>query len=164
MEINLMNRGTVLYAEDDENDAFLMERAFRKAEFPNLKMVSDGQGAVDYLRAASANEDRAAYPLPFLVLLDINMPHLSGLEALAWIRQQPGYEDLPVVIFTSSTQEKDFRTAYSNGATAYVVKPNNAAALVEIARTLRGLSLAESVTTADCTRLPGYQPPAISPV
>ncbi len=155
-----MNAPTILYAEDDENDVFLMERAFRKADFPGLRIVPNGQQAVDYLNGAAPYEDRAKHPAPSLVLLDINMPRLSGLEALAWIRAQAGYRTLPIVMFTSSTQEKDFRTAYSAGATAYVVKPSNAASLVEIARLLQTFALAGTLSEADFSRLPGFQSPA----
>ena len=116
-----MNTQCILSAEDDENDAFLLQRAFRRAGLSQLRTVPDGQAAVEYLGGKTIYTNRAAHPMPALVLLDINMPRLAGLEALAWIRHQPDLKALPVVMLTSSIQAKDLREAYSLGASAFLV-------------------------------------------
>lgn len=125
---------TVLYAEDDENDVFLIQRAAMKAGLPaRLHIVPDGSAAVDYLANALAS---SATPLPALVLLDLNMPRLSGLEVLAWIRRQPALNGIPVVIFTSSNHEGDQAEARRLGVDAYVVKPSTPHECIAFARSL----------------------------
>lgn len=87
----------ILYAEDDENDALLANYAFEKAEIVNsLVVVPDGKAAIEYLAGTGKYANRTEYPLPCMVLLDIKMPHISGLEVLKWIRGHltPTY-DLP---------------------------------------------------------------------
>ncbi len=114
----------VLYAEDDENDAFLMQRAFRQLAIPNpLEIVADGKLAVEYLRGTGAYADRQQHPMPCLVLLDLNMPGKSGLEVLKWLRAQPAISTLPVVVLTSSNQQTDIHRAYIQGANGYLIKP-----------------------------------------
>jgi CheY-like chemotaxis protein len=117
----------VLYAEDDENDAFFMERAFKKLNARDaLRLVPNGREAVNYLAGNGSFADRQASPLPAVVLLDVKMPVLSGLEALAWIRSRREFDALPVVMFTSSTQQRDVDVSRQHGANAYIVKPSNA--------------------------------------
>jgi CheY-like chemotaxis protein len=117
----------VLYAEDDENDAFFMERAFAKNKSAErLRVVPNGQRAVDYLTGAGEFADRAKFPLPSLVLLDVKMPEMSGLEALASIRARREFDGMTVVMFTSSTHESDVERSRQQGANGYFVKPSNA--------------------------------------
>lgn len=116
----------VLYAEDSDDDAFLMRRAFAKAKFPgSLVVVSHGLEATRYLAGEGPYSDRAQHPLPRLILLDIKMPHMSGLEVLQWIRRRDEFRDTPVLMLTSSSQEADITTAYASGADCYLVKPAN---------------------------------------
>ncbi len=159
MGVNDPTTGPVLYAEDDENDVFLLQRAFQKANFPGLEVVHDGQQAVDYLSACG--RDPVKCPVPSLVLLDINMPFLSGLEVLAWMRNQPAVADLPVVVFTSSSQEKDIELAYSLNVTAYVTKPSAANRLVEFAHALRAFQERKAGVAFDLSGVPGYRPPPL---
>lgn len=122
----------VLYAEDDENDAFFMQRAFnRLGRRDELRIVNSGKQAIEYLKKNAAG-DRA----PGLVILDIKMPEASGLEVLAWLRSQPAFSALPVVMFTSSVQEQDVAVSRSAGANAYLVKPANAENLVPLVERL----------------------------
>lgn len=124
----------VLYAEDDENDVFLIQRAATKAGLPaKLHMVPDGSAAVEYLEKAGATP---ATPRPALILLDLNMPRLSGLEVLAWIRRQPALTGIPVVIFTSSNHEGDQNEARRLGVDAYVVKPSTPHECIAFVRSL----------------------------
>src|SRR6266567_7608257 len=96
-----MNTTTVLYAEDEDNDAFLARRAFKQAEVVNpLQIVRNGQQAVDYLSGTGPYASRREFPMPCLLLLDIKMPLKSGLEVLKWVREQPAFRTLLVVMFT----------------------------------------------------------------
>ena len=114
----------ILLAEDDPNDTLLISRAFQKAGFGNvLKCVSDGDQAVEYLQGENLYADRARFPLPFLLLLDLKMPGTDGFEVLQWIRAQPDFKRLLVVVLTSSNLQADVDRAYELGANSYLVKP-----------------------------------------
>jgi CheY-like chemotaxis protein len=115
---------TLLVADDEADDRFLIERALRKAQIANpVRMVSDGEEAIAYLVGEGKFADRAAYPAPMLLLLDLKMPRRSGFEVLAWIRGNPRHQSLPVVVLTSSPENADVKRAYEAGANSYLVKP-----------------------------------------
>jgi CheY-like chemotaxis protein len=120
----IMKEPIILLAEDDENDAFFMRRALRKAEI-NLPMhlVTNGQEAMDYLSGIEKFSDREQYPLPSIVLLDLKMPFVDGFEVLTWINSQSSLKEIPVVVLTSSAEERDRQRATELGAKAYFVKP-----------------------------------------
>jgi CheY-like chemotaxis protein len=120
----MLNDQFILLAEDDPNDTLLIKRAFQKASLGDvLKTVADGEQAIEYLRGTNAYSDRAHYPLPFLVLLDLKMPCTDGFEVLQWIRSQPDFKRLLVVVLTSSNLQADVDRAYELGANSYLVKP-----------------------------------------
>jgi CheY-like chemotaxis protein len=101
-----------------------MQRAFARAGVSRpVIVVSDGQQAIHYLAGQGAYTDRAQYPLPCLVLLDLNLPVKSGLEVLAWKAAQPALASVPVVVVTSSNQRVDFERAEALGAKHCIVKP-----------------------------------------
>ncbi len=129
---------TILYAEDDENDVFLMERAFRQAGMESPpKVVTDGQSVVDYLSGTNGYADREKFPLPSLLLLDLKLPMKSGLEVLKWIRSTPSCCTLPVIMLTSSNQNSDIHRAYILGANSYFIKPGKPAELVAMVNTIK---------------------------
>jgi CheY-like chemotaxis protein len=118
--------GNILVAEDDPTDAYFFQRAFRRAGLPVvLHFVRDGQEVIDYLNGTGSFADRTAYPLPQLVLLDLKMPRLDGFDVLEWVREQPGFSSMQVVIFSSSDEAKDINKAYGLGANWYLVKPHS---------------------------------------
>ena len=118
---------SILYAEDDENDVFFMERAFAKLQLRDaLQVVPNGRAAVEYLSGVGAFADRTKHPLPDVMLLDVKMPEMSGLEVLKWARARPEYKSLPILLFTSSTQRTDIDFSRNHRASGYLVKPSNA--------------------------------------
>ena len=120
-------RRTILLVEDNEHDVFLLRRALVKARVDCwLQVVVDGQDALDYLAGASAYADRARFPMPILVFLDLTLPRVHGLDVLAWARLQPELVGLSFVILSSSEAAHDRRRAAALGARAYLVKPASA--------------------------------------
>lgn len=113
--------GKILLVEDNQNDRLLMRRAFGKANLVNeLAEVNDGEAALTYL---FGSEDRAPMPLPALVLLDLKLPKVDGIEVLRRIRSENRTQTLPVVVLTSSREENDIISSYRLGANSYVQKP-----------------------------------------
>ena len=114
----------ILLVEDNYNDVLLIQRAFRKAKIePPMSIVSDGDEAIAYLARQDKYADTERYPIPLLILLDLKLPRRSGLEVLAWIRQQPELKRLIVVVLTSSQENSDLDRAYDLGTNSYLVKP-----------------------------------------
>ncbi|MGH7944146.1 MAG: response regulator [Opitutaceae bacterium] len=150
----------VLYAEDEANDAFLMQRAFLKAGVSNpLQIVVDGAAAIQYLSGTGEFSDRKQHPSPCLLLLDLNLPRQSGLEVLQWARDQPALRTLPIVMLTSSSQDRDIGSAYALGANGYLVKPPGSEKLIELVTGLRNVCLAPNARTEGWLDLKGNQPP-----
>jgi DNA-binding response OmpR family regulator len=119
--------------EDSDDDYFLLTRAFRKANFPNpVQRVSNGEEAIHYLSGASRYEDRAIFPFPYMVLLDLKMPITHGFHVLDWVRRQAEMKLLPVLIFSSSQQDVDVRESYEKGANGYIMKPTSVSGLTEV--------------------------------
>ena len=118
---------SILLVEDDPNDVFLLQHAMKKAGMNHpVQVASDGQRAINYLKGAGEFADRKAFPMPGLILLDLKLPHVMGLDVLKWIRQQPD-AGLIVVMLTSSREESDVTSAYRHGANGFLVKPSNSA-------------------------------------
>lgn len=114
----------ILLVEDNPQDELLILRALRKAHVANrIDVVRDGQQALDYLFNQGEFAQPAARDLPVVVLLDISLPRLSGLEVLRAVRAHARTALLPVVMLTSSDEERDRLTSYANGANSFVRKP-----------------------------------------
>jgi two-component system, response regulator len=114
----------ILLVEDDDIDAELASRAFQRAKVKNpLVRVRDGQDALDYLFARGKYAARDAHDLPVFVLLDLNIPKISGLRVLEAIREDESIRHLPVIILTSSGEERDRLGAYKHFANSYIIKP-----------------------------------------
>lgn len=130
-------RASILLAEDDEDDVILTREALKECRrWDMVDRVPDGAELLDYLRRSGRYRDLAGTPLPRLVLLDLNMPRLGGIEVLREIRADPALRALPVVVMTTSNTNPDIRQAYEAGANSYVVKPANFDDLIAFVDTL----------------------------
>jgi CheY-like chemotaxis protein len=113
----------VLVVEDDEDDLTLMKMACQRTGIPHsFQSVTDGDAAVKYLSGTGQYSNRVQFPLPDLIFLDVRMPKRSGHEVLEWIRSQPQFKHLPVVMITHSQQAQDMDRAYKLGVTSYLRK------------------------------------------
>ena len=115
----------VLVLEDDENDRFFLERAFKDNNFNGqLLVLENGQAGIDYMSGNVPYEDRQKYPLPDLVITDLKMPRVSGIEFLRWMKEHADFKMIPVIVLSASGQERDVKEAYCHGANAYLTKPS----------------------------------------
>src|ERR1051326_182721 len=114
--------GTILLVEDEENDVLLMQRALNRAAVVNpVHVAHNGREAIDYFEGADRFANRKEFPLPCLVLLDLKLPYVMGLDILKWIRQQPEMATI-VIILSSSAARADIAAAYRLGANGFLVK------------------------------------------
>ena len=128
----------ILVVEDREDDILLIQKAFEKAGVQNpVYFVRNGDEALAYLSGEWKYANRAEYPLPVLVLLDLKLPGMDGFEVLAWIRRQEGLRALPVVVLTSSMALSDVNRAYQLGANSFFVKEIEFQNSVELSRLLQ---------------------------
>ena len=136
---------TILQVEDDPNDVFLFQHAMTRAGVTNpVQVASDGQQAIDYLQGAGKFADREKYPFPCLVLLDLKLPYVMGLDVLKWIREQPGTA-LTVLMLTASGEEADVESAYRLGANGFLTKPSEASKLHDIVKAIKDFWLMHNV-------------------
>jgi len=127
------DRAIVLLVDDREDDVVLSQQAFARATVPNqLLSVRDGAEAIAYLQGDGQYANREEFPLPDLLLLDINMPKVDGFGVLKWVRSNPTLSNLRVVMLTTSDQMNDIDKAYAMGVNSYVVKPVRFNSFVEL--------------------------------
>jgi PAS domain S-box-containing protein len=137
--------GAVLYVEDEESDATFMRIAFaKKGMEPALRVVGSGRAAIEYFSGVGRYADRREYPMPSVVLLDLNLPQMTGFEVLKWMKNQPQCAWTPVVVFSSSTLEHDQSKALELGANEFVVKPSSGMKFGEVVERLRERWLGET--------------------
>jgi CheY-like chemotaxis protein len=130
---------TILMAEDNEDDRFLTREAMQSSRVINdLRFVGDGVELLEYLRREGAYQEAGSAPWPGIILLDINMPRMDGLTALAEIKRDPKLRRIPVVVLTTSDDEHDVLRSYDLGAASFITKPVTFQSLVSIAQHLDG--------------------------
>src|SRR5262245_47599167 len=128
----------ILVVEDREDDIVLIDKFFQSASILNpLHFVRTGEEAVAYLSAEGKYSNRAEYPLPALVLLDLKMPGMDGFEVLTWIRSQKSLRVIPVIVLTSSNHLSDVNRAYQLGANSFFVKDFDFRNSVALARLIQ---------------------------
>jgi two-component system response regulator len=132
-----VTKKTVLLIEDNADDEVLALKAFRHMEVPHEVVVArDGEGALDYLFDASGEANRLGLEPPALVLLDLNLPGIGGLEVLRRMRQDARTRLFPVVVLTSSLEDRDVIRSYGLGANSYIRKPVNFVEFIETVKHL----------------------------
>ena len=127
---------TILLAEDDPGHARLIEKNLRRADVANrIVVVADGQAALDYLNRENGFSDPAAAPRPGIILLDLRLPKVDGMEVLKQLKADPKFSSIPVVILSTSQAEQDIVKAYALHANSYLVKPVDFANFTELMET-----------------------------
>ena len=130
---NTIDPNRILLVEDDPNDVELIQLSLESYNFVNqIDVVTDGAQALAYLQGQAHNP--VSHPLPRLVLLDLKLPKVSGIEVLRAIRADPRTRELVVVVMTSSAEGKDLRACYELGVNSYIVKPLDFPQFKEVAR------------------------------
>jgi CheY-like chemotaxis protein len=128
---------SILLVDDSENDLALMRAAFKMANYNiPLQEVRNGEEAIAYLKGEGPYQDRNSFPLPTVMLLDLNMPKQNGFDVLGWVRAQPVLKRLPIIILTASMRSGDLERAFDMGATSFLVKPTTLEALAAMMRCL----------------------------
>lgn len=128
---------TILLVEDNPDDEELTLRALARNNIGNaVVVVRDGQDAIEWLEGTGAYASRDPHDVPALILLDLNLPKIDGLEVLRRLRANPRTAIVPVVILTSSKEERDRASGYSGGANSYVQKPVDFSSFVDAVRQL----------------------------
>ena len=123
----------ILLVEDCPDDLGLLRRFFSKAGLRNpLQSVPDGVEAMAYLLGRAQYADRKTYPEPNILLIDINMPRINGLELMSWLRTQPDFEHLVVIALSGSAEQEEIDRAYQMGANSYLLKPSGGAELEKV--------------------------------
>lgn len=129
---------TVLVVDDSENDRFLLRSAFSKAGFHCLlHEVDSGEKAIAYLQGEGPYGERNRFPMPSVVLLDLNMPMKNGFGVLDWVRPQPDLRGVSVFVLSASMRPEDVEHAFASGANAFLVKPGTMEELTAMVRSLR---------------------------
>jgi CheY-like chemotaxis protein len=129
----------ILIVEDDENDAFIVNRALLEAGVTcPIEFCENGLQAQAYLCGKEPYSDRSRFPLPWLLLTDLKMQKMDGLELLQWLRGYSGCGYIPTLVFSASRQASDVEAAYRLGANSYLAKPTNFRALVEMMKQVVG--------------------------
>ena len=125
----------ILIADDDAEDRMLTKDALNEAHLINeLQFVEDGEELMDFLNNRGKYEDKAKYPLPGLILLDLNMPKKDGREALKEIKADERLRRIPIVALTTSKAEEDILKTYNLGVSSFITKPVKFDGLVEVMR------------------------------
>ncbi|MFN7140756.1 MAG: response regulator [Limisphaerales bacterium] len=133
----LAGQFTILLLEDQEDDAFLLKRAFKQAGIQApIQVVQDGLEGIAYLQGAGIYSDRNRYPVPRVILLDLKMPRMGGLEFLEWIEKNPHLRVIPTIVLTSSQLASDVKRAYELKASTFMVKPTSPDDMAELARAI----------------------------
>ena len=129
---------TILLVEDTPSDAALIRRGFDKTNVLNpIVWVKNGQEALAYLSGLGQYGDRIRYPLPALILLDLDLPEMTGFELLQWKRTQPYVRRIPVVVLTIDKATSAINAAYDLGANSYLVKPGDPEEIMRIVKSIQ---------------------------
>lgn len=128
----------ILIAEDDKDQQLLISEAMQAGQLMNpLYFVNNGIELLDYLQRKGDYSDEEKYPMPGLILLDLNMPKMDGRAALKKIKEVPSFRQIPIIILTTSHVETDIAKTYEEGVSSYIVKPVNFSKLITVMEELK---------------------------
>jgi CheY-like chemotaxis protein len=128
---------TILLAEDDYDDRYLIGEALDESGVESLLfIVENGEDLLNYLKGRGAYTDRENYPLPSLILLDLNMPRMDGREALAEVKEDPDLRTIPIIVLTTSQADEDVQETYGLGITGFITKPMTFRGLVDVMKSI----------------------------
>ena len=137
----------ILLVEDNKMDEILTLDAFNEAHLKNnVRVVRNGEDALEYMLGEGKFMDRNAYPLPDLILLDLKLPGISGHEVLAKLKATPNVRRIPVIILTSSKEEVDLISSYDLGVNSYLVKPVSFEGFLSVVRQIENYWLSLNVS------------------
>ena len=129
---------TILLIEDDENDVTLVEIALKGSQIPViLKSVGDGLEGLNYLNGTGQFADRTRFPIPNIIILDLKMPRMSGMEFLSYVKDHPELRIIPTIVMSASKLDADVFRAYQLGANSFMVKPNDLATLTQMVKAIQ---------------------------
>ena len=127
-----------MLVEDDENDVLIMTMTLKKVGLTcPICVARDGREALDFLSGTGKFADRHEYPLPYLILLDLKLPRVLGLEVLKWLRERPEFDSTIVLMLSSSPMPEDIQNAYHLRANGYLVKPSGVEKLQVMAQVIK---------------------------
>jgi CheY-like chemotaxis protein len=127
----------ILIVEDDVNDQTFIQRALKRSGVANrIAVVNDGEEATAYLRGFDLYQDRSLHPLPRLIITDLKMPRMGGIQLLAWMQDRPEFRLIPTLVLTSSNDQADINAAFAHGAKGYMIKPVQFAELEKLMNTI----------------------------
>jgi CheY-like chemotaxis protein len=136
----------ILHIEDEANDIHLLQRALVSAEIWNpVQVVKTAARAISYLMGEEPFAKRNYYPMPGLILLDLSLPSLEGLEILRWRQLHSAIKVIPTLVLTASQQPAEVRAAYEAGANGYLVKPSNINGWLELVKAIRTFWLTQNI-------------------
>ncbi|WP_211093230.1 MULTISPECIES: response regulator [Flammeovirga] len=128
---------TILYADDDPEDRMLTQEAFEESKLASqLFFVEDGEELMEYLNHEGKYSDTKEYPLPDLILLDLNMPKKDGRECIKEIKEIEEVKNIPIVVLTTSNNEEDVLKTYNLGVSSFITKPVTFDSMVDIVKSL----------------------------
>ena len=155
-----------LLVEDNPDDSLLLKQAFNRGNLLNpMHVVTSGEEALEYFQGSGPFANRQEFPLPSVVLLDLRLPGMSGLDVLRWIRSQSALQTLRVIVLTSSESLQDVNQAYKLGANSFLVKPMDLDHLCRMTEALQGywiwMDYAPEVSRPDPLKQKYHQPSVI---
>ena len=143
----------LLLIEDNEDDVFFMQNAMQKVGIVNpLSIARDGREAIEHLENALDCNCRDV-PVPCLILLDLQLPRVPGLEVLKWIRGNADLQPVPVLVLSSSSQDQDVERAYRLGANSFFSKPSQNEALIEMVKVIKDYWLRLCIPPPVCVQV-----------
>lgn len=144
----------ILLVEDDANDQAFIQRALKRRGVVNrVAVVDDGEQAVAYLRGFGQFADRTVHPLPRLIITDVKMPRMGGIELLRWMHERTEFRLIPTIVLTSSSDQADITAAFHHGAKGYMIKPVQFGELEKLMQTIA------DYWRASCVACPGTRLP-----